>query len=122
VTWSYCQACLETPQQINEWKEEIGRLKAKLRYQERTAKEGLFGSSTPSSKRPGKPNTLAERQARRGGAKVGHPGHGRRSVLEPEAGRVETVAVGDRCPAWGAPSRPRARGLAAGSTASRCGG
>jgi len=31
--------------------------KDKLRYQERTAKEGFFGSSTPSSKLPVKANS-----------------------------------------------------------------
>jgi hypothetical protein len=34
-----------------------------LCYQERTAKEGYFGSSTPSSQIPLKPNTLAERRS-----------------------------------------------------------
>ncbi|HUT31369.1 MAG TPA: hypothetical protein VMX13_16365, partial [Sedimentisphaerales bacterium] len=46
----YCKDCLSKQQKINELEEENVRLKARLRYQERTAKEGYFGSSTPSSK------------------------------------------------------------------------
>jgi hypothetical protein len=98
MTWSFCRACLEKQRQIDDLKEEIVRLKGKLRHQERTAQEGFFGSSTPSSKVPVKPDTLAERQARRGGAKVGHRGHGRKSVAEGQAHRVERVRVGPRCP------------------------
>jgi hypothetical protein len=58
----YCQQCLEKQQKINELEEEITRLQGKLRRQERTAQEGFFGSSTPSSKVPVKPNSLTLRQ------------------------------------------------------------
>jgi hypothetical protein len=54
---TYCTECLNKQQQINELEDEVVSLKAKLRYQERTAKEGFFGSSTPSSKIPIKPNS-----------------------------------------------------------------
>ena len=73
-----CAGCLEKQIKIDRLEMEVQRLRAKLRYQERTAKEGPFGSSTPSSKIPIKPSSLEERQARRGGGTVGHPGHGRR--------------------------------------------
>ena len=53
---TYCKGCLGKQQKINELEEEITSLKSKLRYQERTAKEGFFGSSTPSSKLPVKAN------------------------------------------------------------------
>ena len=97
----YCPQCLEKQRQIDDLKEQIVLLKCKLRYQERTAKEGLFGSSTSSAKVPVKSNTLAERQARRGGGKVGHPGHGRKSVPPAQADRGETVAAAERCPECG---------------------
>lgn len=45
----YCKGCLEKQQKIDRLVEEVRQVKAKLRYQERTAKEGPFGSSTPSS-------------------------------------------------------------------------
>ena len=50
---TYCPGCLKKQLVIDQWQEEIVRLKAKLRYQERTAKEGPFGSllrvSSPQS-------------------------------------------------------------------------
>ncbi len=100
---SYCPQCLEKQRRINELEEEIIRLKAKLRYQDRTAEEGPFGSSTPSSKVPLKPSSLPERQARCGGAQVGHEGHGRCALSEAEADRVETIEAPDLCPDCGTP-------------------
>ncbi len=49
---TYCKECLSKQQKINELEEEISQLKTKLHYQERTAEEGFFGSSTPSSEIP----------------------------------------------------------------------
>ena len=74
---TYCEECLAKQQKINELEEEISTLKSKLRYQERTAKEGFFGSSTSSSKLPVKPNSSTGHQRNQGGGKVGHQGHGR---------------------------------------------
>lgn len=95
----YCRQCLEKQRKIDELEEELVLLKAKLRYQERTAKEGLFGSSTPSSKIPIKPNTLTE--CRNGGGKPGHKGHGRTGISEYDAQNEETIKVGDLCPNCG---------------------
>ena len=81
---TYCQGCLEKQQVIDRLREENVRLKAKLRYQERTAKEGPFGSSTPSAKVPLKANSAPENSQRRGGAKPGHQGHGRHGVSDDE--------------------------------------
>lgn len=96
---------MKKQQQIDRLKEENARLKARLRYQERTAKEGFFGSSTPSSKRPVKANTpsAAEAAPKMGGAQAGHHGHGRRSLRAEEADRVEVVSVPDSCPECGEP-------------------
>ena len=88
---TYCKQCLDKQQQINELEEEIASLKDKLRYQQRSAKEGFFGSSTPSSKLPVKANSSKEQQRNRGGAKVGHKGHGRASICEEDADNVETI-------------------------------
>ncbi len=102
----YCRACLEKQREIDRLKEDNCRLRRHLRYQERIAREeGPFGSSTPSSKIPLKPNTelsLQDRQARRGGAKPGHVGHGRKTAKESEADEVVTVEVAERtCPHCG---------------------
>jgi transposase len=97
----FCQGCFEKQIEIDRLKEEVHRLKARLRYQQRTAGEGFFGSSTPSSKIPVKPNTPEEQQRKRGGARHGHPGHGRQAVEESEADSVVDIDIGDRCPECG---------------------
>jgi hypothetical protein len=98
---TYCKECLSKQQRINDLEEEITSLKTKLRYQERTAKEGFFGSSTPSSKLPVKPNSSEGQQRNRGGAKVGHQGHGRASICEEDADEVETIGLSNTCPDCG---------------------
>lgn len=82
-------------------------MKAKLRYQTRTASEGPFGSSTPSSKIPVKANSLEENQARKGGAKPGHVGHGRKSLTRRDAGRVIHIELPQTCPDCGTVLRHR---------------
>lgn len=52
-----CPVCLAKQRRIDELEEEVKRLQAKLRYEERKEQDGFFGSSTPSSKRPIKPNS-----------------------------------------------------------------
>ena len=88
-------------QEIDRLREENARLKARLRYQERTAREGAFGSSTPSSKIPIKPNRAPEQPPRQGGARPGHPGHGRRRADRTGVERTESVPVGEHCPHCG---------------------
>lgn len=93
-----CMDCLKKQQRINELEEELASVQAQLRYQERTAKEGPFISSTPSSKIPITPNSLPERQTKKGGARPGHPGLGR-SVVAPDQADCEEFVVLDRlCP------------------------
>lgn len=87
--------------------EEIARLKARLRYQERTAREGPFGSSTPSARIPIKPSTTPECSHRRGGAKSGHPGHGRHHIPDHQVTREQRVSGPDRCPYCGCSLNPK---------------
>jgi len=94
---------------IDRLQEEIVRLKARLRYQERTAQEGPFGSSTPSAKVLLKANTPPETSQRRGGAQPGHRGHGRRDIPEDELTREESVAGPQRCPYCGGTLDPKGR-------------
>lgn len=76
-------------------------VKAKLRYQVRTAKEGPFGASTPSSQIPLKANSLEENQSRKGGARDGHKGHGRKPLKKNEADQVLHIHLPDNCPHCG---------------------
>lgn len=100
---------MQKQQQLDRLQEELRRVKAKLRYQERTAREGPFGSSTPSSKVPVKPNSLEENQARKGGAKPGHQGYGRRRLSPVEAERTLEVHLPMNCPECGTALENRGR-------------
>lgn len=93
---------MEKQLKIDRLEEEVQRLRSKVRYEERKATEGPFGSSTPPSKVPLKANSLEENQARKGGAKPGHPGHGRHAWSEEEADRVIPVHLPETCPDCGA--------------------
>lgn len=106
---SYCEGCFQKQLQIDALTEEIKQLKAKLRYLERKEQEGYFGSSTPSSKVPLKANTPAENHRKQGGAKKGHPGHGRQGFDESQADHIVQLEseVGDRCPQCGGPLEHR---------------
>jgi transposase len=100
---------LQKQQTIDRLQEELKRVKDKLRYQERTAREGPFGSSTPSSKVPVKPNSLEENQARKGGAKPGHVGHGRRSLPPAQVQRTIPIHIPTNCPDCGTALENRGR-------------
>ena len=97
-----CPECHHKDEQIIRLQEELARVKGKLRYQERTAREGFFGSSTPSSKVPAKANTPGREKKPRGG-KLGHAGHGRPGVDGFEARRVEDISaeLPKTCPGCG---------------------
>lgn len=75
---TFCEGCLEKQRRIDQLLDENQRLKAQLRYRQRQATEGFFGSATPSAQRPVKANSAPAQQGKRGGARPGHPGHGRR--------------------------------------------
>lgn len=73
-----CEGCLEKQREIDRLREEVKSLKQKLKYNERKSREGFFGLSTPSSQVPVKANSLEENQKKKGGAKLGHTGVGRK--------------------------------------------
>ena len=98
---SYCPECLVKQQKINQLEDRIRHLENQLRYRKQQAQQGPFGSSTPSSKIPVKPSALPQRQARKGGGKPGHTGHGRRRCEVAQADRVEDVPAPDCCPDCG---------------------
>jgi transposase len=84
-----CPGCFEKQRKIDQLLEENEQLKQKLRYQERKAKEGFFGSGTSSSKIPLKPHQSKERKPK--GAKPGHKGAGRKGFEESEADQLVEV-------------------------------
>jgi len=97
----FCEECFKKQCRIDLLEDKVDQLKAQLKRQERTAREGLFGSSTPSSKKPVKSNTVNEENKRSGGGRLGHKGHGRSAISEDEADRVELIKAEDTCPDCG---------------------
>lgn len=98
---AFCEGCWEKQRRIDQLLEENQRLKAQLRYRERQATEGFFGSSTPSAQRPVKANTPPDHEGKPGGAQKGHPGHGRLAIDAAHAAQVVAVPVDPICPACG---------------------
>jgi transposase len=96
-----CDACLEKQREIDRLREELTRLRQQLNQRQRDALAAPFGSATASSKIPLKPNTTPEYSEKRGGAQLGHAGHGRRAVTAAAAERVITVAADESCPQCG---------------------
>jgi len=96
-----CPICLQKQRRIDELEDENERFREKLRLGVRKEQEGLFGSSTPSSKLPLKPNTEQKEKKPRG-ARPGHKGAGRRSHDEETVDRtVDVEPESERCPDCG---------------------
>ena len=88
-----CESCFQKQLTIDRLTQENETLRGELRRLKRKAVEGFFSSSTPSSKLPLKENAPAEKVKKRGGAKLGHPGHGRRAHSKEEAEAVCRIKV-----------------------------
>ncbi len=102
----YCEACFEKQRRLDELSEENQRLKAQLKYRERSEQDGPFGLSTPSSKVPFKENSSPEKARKKGGAVPGHTGHGRTSLTEQTADRVIGREAEEYCPDCAVPLVP----------------
>lgn len=77
---NFCKQCLEQQIKIDYLLEENQHLKNRLLYFEKKSKEGYFGSSTPSSKKPFKENKNKDKKKK--GKKKGEKGYGRKSHTE----------------------------------------
>jgi transposase len=96
-----CPLCLSKQREIDDLKDQVKGLKRKLRMQERKDKDGFFGSSTPSAKKPVKANTdKPERKPK--GPRPGHQGNGRKSHKEEDVDKiVEVSPETESCPGCG---------------------
>jgi transposase len=95
---SLCEGCLEKQREIDRLTEEIQQLRVKLSIRKRKDKEGFFGSSTSSSPLPVKAHASAEQTLKRGGAKPGHQGNGRKKHTSAEVDCVREVLAEPICP------------------------
>jgi transposase len=92
-----CPGCYEKQLRIDELRNEVEYLKHKLCYEERKTKDGYFGSSTPSSKKPFKEITAAAVK-KNGGAVNGHKGYGRQTITQEQADKTEEIIISNKCP------------------------
>jgi len=92
---------LEKQLEIDRLREEVQRLKVQLNQRQRKQQEGVFGSSTPSSLKPIKANSDENKRANPGGARKGHPGHGRSSCSATDADEVRRIELDKCCPDCG---------------------
>ena len=98
-----CPLCLQKQREIDDLKEENRRLRVMVRNQQRKMEEGAFGSSTPSSKIPIKPN-VKDKEKKPKGARLGHLGKGRKDLNnEPVDDVVEVESEFEVCPECGDP-------------------
>jgi transposase len=88
-----CEGCLQKQLIIDRQNQEILALKKKLQLNERRLKQGFFGSSTPSSQLPIKDNSLAQNQAKRGGAQLAHQANKRQAFPAQQADEVRRAPV-----------------------------
>ena len=96
-----CPLCLDKQREIDDLREENQRLRAELNREKRKMEDGAFGSSTPSSKRPIKPNS-DEKEKKPKGARPGHKGNGRKSHKDESADKiVEVESEFEVCPECG---------------------
>lgn len=103
-----CPICLEKQRQIDELQEEVLRLRQALNRRKRKAREGPFGSSTPSGKLPVKPNTPEKANKAKRGGQAGHKGTGRkRGVAAPDAPAIALAPESESCPCCGGSLRDK---------------
>lgn len=67
-------------------RQQVRRLEKELNR--RSGKEGYFGAATPSALKINKPNAIAENKAKKGGARAGHKGYGRKVFPASEADEI----------------------------------
>jgi len=99
-----CSECWAKQEIIDRLTVENQSLKQRLRNRERKEREGFFGSSTPSSKLPVKPNSAEPMQGKPKGGQPGHCGGGGRKTFT-QADRIVEVPgqVDTHCPDCGFP-------------------
>ncbi len=72
----------------------VGRIKElEKQLNKRSGREEPYGLATPSSKRINKVNSTPENRGKRGGARPGHKGHGRKEFPTEEADKIVSLDV-----------------------------
>lgn len=97
-----CKGCFEKKLEIDRLRAEVARLKMKVADDAKSLGQLPIGAHTPPSKIDLKKNAPEDLRQKKGGAKRGHKGHGRKSVSEEAADEIlETSPASHHCPDCG---------------------
>ncbi len=97
-----CKGCFEKNLEIDHLREENIRLKAKLKYDKVKMGRLPEGAHTPSSRIDKKKNSGEDLRSKKGGATIGHQGHGRKASAEETADEIlESECDLQNCPDCG---------------------
>ena len=99
----FCNECINKQIEIDRLRKENESLRNENYKLKKRLKEGYFGSSTPSSKKPVKETATLDKAKKGGGAKKGHKGHGRKGFDVKEADEVVDVKGPSTCHKCGRP-------------------
>lgn len=94
-----CKTCFDMRNKNQELQAEIVLLKSALETAQGMAKKTPVGPHTPSSRIEYKANTKQDSYAKRGGAKVGHKGVGRKAFSEESANETVHLTMIEKCDA-----------------------
>jgi transposase len=83
-----CKGCFDKKLEIDRLREENGQLKQKLKFDTEKSGQLPVGPHTPSSRKDIKENSKEDLRKKKGGSKVGHPGHGRISATQETADEI----------------------------------
>ena len=107
-----CSGCLQKMREIDRLRRKLKKksrritaLEKKLGERARSPDETTFGEGTPSSKLRFKANATEKNRQRKGGAKPGHPGHGRKQA--PASSPAEKLTAPGSCPNCGGMTESR---------------
>lgn len=92
-----CKSCFDLQGKLDEVRQENVRLKAALKHTQKTTRKDVLNAHTPSSKIPFKKNSDQEQAGKKGGARPGHVGHGRKAADVDSADRVVDLAKPSQC-------------------------
>lgn len=83
-----CRGCFQKKIENDELKLKIVRLQQRVRQYEKVTQKDVSNTHTPSSRIDFKKNSIEDHRQKKGGAKKGHKGFGRKSATEETADRV----------------------------------
>jgi hypothetical protein len=92
-----CRGCFDLKNENTNLKEEIKRLKAALKNVQKTTRKDVVNAHAPSSRIDYKVNSQEDLRSKKGGARPGHKGHGRKKATLDSADEVINIDMPMNC-------------------------